>query len=303
MTNSPGDPKTLVAAIMLCVAGVALFSIMDVAMKGLAIAIGAYSAVFWRNILGTFISGCGMLAMRNPWPEKKVLRLHIVRAALIGPMAVLFFWALTRMPLAEAIFLSCIAPVIAHYLSAILLEVHISRYCVLAAILGLAGVVVIVSHRLSGQYDSGALWGVVAVLVSAVMFAANLVVQRQQAQVASAIEIAFFQNMLVLMVLLPFAPWLLKWWSIDMLPFVVMSAVLAVCSQMILAKAYARAPASRLIPIEYSAFAWAALFGWLVFDEHVTWAVIAGVVLIIAACFVAAREKPRLAAHIEAETA
>lgn len=301
--NSLADRRTLVTATMLCVAGVALFSIMDVAMKGLAIAIGAYSAVFWRNILGTLISGCGMLALRNSWPEKRVLRLHIVRAALIGPMAVLFFWALTRMPLAEAIALSFIAPVIALYLSAILLKEQISRYSVIAAALGLAGVLVIVSDRLSGQYDAGILWGIAAILISAVMFAANLVIQRQQAQVASAIEIAFFQNALVLLVLLPFAPWLLKWWSIDMLPYVIASAVLAVCSQMILAKAYARAPASRLIPIEYSAFAWAALLGWLIFDERVTWAVIAGVVLIIAACFAAAREKPRLAAHIEADTA
>ena len=301
--NDDGDRKTLVAAMSLCAAGVALFSVMDVAMKGLALAIGAYSAVFWRNILGAFITGCGMLIMRNPWPERHVLRLHIVRAGLIGPMAVLFFWALTRMPLAEAIALSFIAPVIALYLSAILLKEQIGRYSVIAAALGLTGVLVIVSGRFSGQYDGDALLGVAAVLVSAVMFAVNLVVQRQQAQLAGAIEIAFFQNSLVLLVLLPFSPWALKRWSIDLLPYVIGSAALVVCSQMILAKAYARAPASRLIPIEYSAFAWAALFGWLVFDERVTLAVVAGVILIIAACFVAAREKPRLAVQVEADTA
>lgn len=302
MSNETEHHAVLVA-IILCLIGVAFFSIMDVAMKALALAVGAYSAVFWRNVAATLMSGVGMIAQRPPKPSAHVMRLHIMRAALIGPMSVLFFWALTRLPLAEAIAIAFIAPVIALYLSALMLKEQISRYSIIAAVLGMAGLAIILSGRFSGVYEEGALLGAGAVLVSAILFALNLILQRQQAQLASAIEISFYQNLLVLMILLPFAPWFLSAAGFEYWLLILLAAALVASSQMLLAKAYARAPASRLIPIEYSAFAWAALFGWLVFDERLTLSVVAGVVFIVAACFMAAREKPRLVVRVEADTA
>jgi len=301
--SGEAERRAVLVAIILSLIGVAFFSIMDVAMKALALAIGAYSAVFWRNVAATLMSGVGMIAQRPPRPSAQVMRLHIMRAALIGPMSVLFFWALTRLPLAEAIAIAFIAPVIALYLSALMLKEQISRYSIIAAVLGMAGLAIILSGRFSGDYDEGALLGAVAVLISAILFALNLILQRQQAQLASAIEISFYQNLLVLATLLPFAPWFLSRAGYEHWLLILLAAGLVASSQMLLAKAYARAPASRLIPIEYSAFIWAALFGWLVFDERLTLTVIAGVVFIIAACFITAREKPRLAAHVEADTA
>ena len=81
------------------------------------------------------------------------------------------------------------------------------------------------------------------------------------------------------------------------------AAILAVLSQMVLAAAYARASASTLIPLEYSAFLWACLFGWWFFDEALTVPVLTGAALIVMACMIAAREQPHLAAHVEAESA
>jgi S-adenosylmethionine uptake transporter len=46
-----------------------------------------------------------------------------------------------------------------------------------------------------------------------------------------------------------------------------LAAVLAIGSMLLLSWAYARAEASYLAATEYTAFLWAALFGWLVFDE------------------------------------
>ena len=48
-----------------------------------------------------------------------------------------------------------------------------------------------------------------------------------------------------------------------------------------------------LVPVEYSAFAWAALMGWLAFGERLTWPTLFGTVLVIAACWIAApRRRP-----------
>jgi S-adenosylmethionine uptake transporter len=71
----------------------------------------------------------------------------------------------------------------------------------------------------------------------------------------------------------------------------VAAAVLAGVSLMLLSWAYARAETQALVPIEYTGFIWAALFGWLWFAEPVTPATLAGVVLIVAGCWIAGRQR------------
>ncbi len=289
--------------VLMCAGGVALFSIMDGLMKHASLAVGVYSAIFWRSILASLLSGAAMGVTRNRWPPAGVMRLHVLRGVIIAVMVWLFFWSLTRLPLAEAIALSFIAPIIALALSVLMLGERVSKYSMAAGVLGLVGVGVILSGRLTGDYDGRALAGALGVLVSAVLFAINLILQSRQARVASAVEVTFFQNIVVLAVFTPLAPWLLTassipdsfWWA------VAGSALLTCGSQFLLAAAYARAPASRLIPIEYSAFIWATLVGWLMFSEALTLEVLAGVALIVAACLIAAKADPDIAGHIETE--
>jgi S-adenosylmethionine uptake transporter len=59
---------------------------------------------------------------------------------------------------------------------------------------------------------------------------------------------------------------------------------------MLLSWGYRRAEAQALVPIEYTGFVWAALFGWLWFDEAVTAATIAGTALIVTGCWIAVRK-------------
>jgi len=86
-------------------------------------------------------------------------------------------------------------------------------------------------------------------------------------------------------------------------PFILLAAALAFTSLALLAWAYARSEAQRLIPVEYSAFLWAALIGWLVFDEELSAGTVAGALLIVAGCLIAARFKPKAspldAPHVE----
>ena len=61
-------------------------------------------------------------------------------------------------------------------------------------------------------------------------------------------------------------------------------------SMMMMSWAYARAETKILIPVEYTAFAWATLLGWLWFDERVTLATLVGTALIVLGCLRAARQ-------------
>src|SRR3546814_16993350 len=77
-------------------------SAMDVLMKGLSIDIGAYNAVLWRTGAGTLLSGLLYFASRPKWPGRATLRIHAWRSLFVAGMALNFFWALARFPLAEA---------------------------------------------------------------------------------------------------------------------------------------------------------------------------------------------------------
>ena len=283
-----------------CCVGVALFSVMDAAMKGLSLSIGLYNALFWRAVTGSVLGLALMLLTRQRWPVAAVLRIHLLRGVVVAAMAALFFWAIMRLPLAEAIALSFIAPLIALYLAALLLKEQVGRQAIGASLLGLVGVAVILSGKLSGRYAPDALAGAAAVLGSAILFAWNLIIQRQQAQVASPIEVAFFQHLVMLGVFVPGAPLLLAPPPLHALPLVLLAATLAFTSLAALAWAYARAEAQRLIPVEYSAFLWAAIIGWLAFGERVTGTTLAGALLIVAGCLIAARAKRADLAHVEA---
>ena len=292
-TTSPATAFAVAAA------GIGFFSLMDVAMKDLSIALGAYNAVIWRNMAGAIFAGALFLFARQGWPDRSALRLHAWRSLIVAIMAVSFFWAIARLPLAEAIGLSFIAPVIALFLAAILLGEKIGREAIIASVAGLAGVAVILFGKFSGHYSREALWGVAAVLFSAVVFAYNLILARQQAQIAGPIEIAFFQNLLTASILALAAPWLLEPLPMAKLPILSGAALLAILSLLLLSWAYARAEAQVLIPVEYTGFVWAAIFGWLFFAEPVTVWTIAGTALIVAGSLVAARVKPQPINQVE----
>ncbi|BAV65256.1 DMT family transporter [Sphingobium cloacae] len=288
---------------LVCCAGVGLFAMMDGVMKKLSLSIGLYNALFWRALAGSLLGLALMIVTRQAWPARPVLRLHLIRGLAVSLMAPLFFFGLMHLPLAEGIALSFIAPLVALYLAALLLGEPVGRQAIGASLLGLVGVGVILSGRISGQYDRAALLGVAAVLLSALLFAWNLILQRQQAQLASPVEIAFFQHIVMLGVFAPGAFFWAKMPPAGAAPLVLLAAGLAFTSLALLAWAYARSEAQRLIPIEYSAFLWAALVGWLLFDEQVTPGTLAGAVLIVAGCLIASRIRRNAALHVEAGVA
>ncbi len=285
-------PRSPLIPICLTLLGLASFSLMDGVMKAASIAAGAYAALFWRNVFGIGLMAPIWLTVRRRqggplWPRPEVLRLHLARSSLSGVMGGLFFWGTVYTPLAEAMALSFIAPLIALLLAAALLGERIDGRAIAGSVLALAGVVVIAAGKFGGHYAPSAVHGMVAILISAVLYAANLVIQRKQAQLAGPDEIAFFQNLFIALLFAP-AAW---WWAplphSQLALLIATGTVLAVASLMLIGWAYARAEAQVLVPLEYTAFIWAALVGWLMFGEAVTLRTLGGVGLIVAGCLLA----------------
>src|SRR5690242_8140808 len=100
---------------------VAVLSIMDAVMKHLVLAIGIIAVSIWRAAANLIVTGGLYLPRRLPWPGRKTLAMHVSRSVVITAMAVLFFWGIARVPLAQAISLTFIAPLIAMLLAPLFL--------------------------------------------------------------------------------------------------------------------------------------------------------------------------------------
>jgi S-adenosylmethionine uptake transporter len=271
---------------------IALLSLMDALMKGASLAIGAYSTLLVRSLFGLALAAPLWLSARTGWPAPATVRLHVLRGIVVTAMSFTFFWGLTRLPLAEAIAISFTAPLVALYLAAILLGERIGKGAIAASMLGLVGVVVIAAGRIGASAAAPASgWGIAAVLLSSLLYAWNLVLQRRQAQLAGPAEVSAFHQAVVLLVLALFAPWFLHPPGQSETLLSAGAAVLSVTGAMIFTWGYARAEAQVLVPLEYSGFLWAGLFGWLFFREPVTLPTLAGAALIVLACWIAAPRK------------
>ena len=285
------------------VLGIATFSGMDAVMKGLVIAIGTIATMFWRNVIGIGLSSALYLPRRKSWPAPATLRIHLARGLLSTGMGFLFFWGLGRVPLAQAIALAFIAPLIALYLASLILKEEIGGKTIAGSAVAFAGVIVIFIGQARADLGREALAGSFAILLSAGLYALNIIIMRRQALVADPLEISFFQSLIVslsLLALLPFTgiavPPSEQW------PWLAFAAMLAVSSTLLLSWAYARAEASYLAATEYTAFLWAMLFGWLFFDESVSSYTLAGAALIVAGCIFAARRPEEASPALEAAT-
>lgn len=278
--------------------GLLTFSMMDVAMKSLSMELGAYNAILWRVLTSLAIVSVIFFARKPRMPGKAARKIHLQRGIIVVFMSYLFFWGLARVPLAEAIALSFIAPIIALYLAAVFLGETIQRNAIWASVLGFGGVVIIALGRAQGGYTEDSVLGIGAILLSAILYAGNLVIQRRQALLANPIEISFSQNLIVGVSFLLVAPFFAVVPDAEYAPLIGGSAILSILSAVFIAWGYARAEAQNLINLEYSAFIWAAIFGWIFFSEPVTLATISGTILIVAGCVLASR-RDRPVAHVE----
>lgn len=286
------SPRHLSPALALGVAagGIGLFSVMDAFMKLLVLAIGVYNALLWRTLLQSAIGGVAWRAGGGRRIGARALRLHLARGTLTTAMALLFFWGLARVPMAQGVALTFLAPLIALFLAGLTLGERIRRAAIGGSLVASLGVLIIAAGQVQAHASDAVVMGSVAILAASVIYAVSLILLRQQAQAADPLEVALFTSVVLSGLLLFAAPWFGVLPTSDQLPVVFGAAALGSVSAVALAWAYGRAEAQVLAPTEYTAFVWSALFGWLAFAERVSPYTVAGALFIIAGCLVAIRK-------------
>ena len=281
-----------VQAFAAALAAVGVLSVMDAVMKALVIAIGIYAVSVWRSLMTLAVSAGLYLPRRQEWPSRGTLKIHVWRGVIVMVMALLFFWGIGRVPLAQAIALTFIAPLIALVLAALTLHEQIGRRSILGSTVAFAGVLIIVYGQATAKLGPEVLLGSAAIIGSALCYAVNIVLMRHQALAAKPLEINFFQGLTVLLLWIAALPVIgVPDWPSGHVGWIVVASLLSTAGGLFFSWAYARAEASYLSVTEYSAFLWASALGWLVFRERVSLYTVAGAALIVGGCLIAARRK------------
>lgn len=237
-------PPALVLTLAI-VAGAA----MDATIKHLAQTNNVLLVAFGRYLFGAFFSLLIWWRAGHPTISKEMWRAHGLRGFVIAICAVTFFWALSILPLAEAVTLSFIYPLLAPFVAWIILKERIRPSSVLCALVGFAGVIVAMqgapSEAESPQHDLG----VVAVLVSAGFFSVAMVLLRERAQKDGAPIVGLMTSVVPGIILVAptvaftTLPAATDWW------FFLQLGALAAVFMYLMAQAYARAEAQQLAPI------------------------------------------------------
>ncbi len=263
--------------------GIAVLSIMDAVIKGMAAFYPIFQVAFLRFACGSLIVAGVVAVMRPGWPNRETVLANSLRSVIAVVTAVSFFYALGQLPLAETLVLSFLSPMFIALFGLLMLKEKVDVRIIGAIAIGFAGTLIVVLGQ-TEEANSARSWaGVAAALTSAVTYALSLVLLRQRAQRDKFLHIVVFQNIGPAVLVAPFA--LFVWQPLDLmhLGWFMLMGLLGFMGHMLMVTAYAKAEAARLAPLEYTALIWAVLIGYGVFSEIPTWATLGGGLLIVAA--------------------
>lgn len=290
MSPPPAPPNLLARLVLLTVAAEGLLTLMDALIKLLTARYPTLQIAFLRYLFG--LAGALVYAAwaRPGWPTREATLHNSLRALVIVVIATSFFFALGRLPLADAIALSFISPVLTALMGALVLGERLDWRIGVALAAGVGGMLLIVGGSLGAtRYDNDALLGAAAVLVSAVGYSINIIMLRHRATRDPLAQIVLFQNLGPALILA--VPGIIVWSTLtpgDLALFALLGT-LGVVAHTMLAHAFAKIEAARLAPIGYLTLVWGAFFGFLFFAEVPGLATVAGALLIVLGTLVSQR--------------
>ena len=272
--------------------GVLLLSCMDAAMKSVSAAYPLAEVIGLRYAAGMVVSAAIFGVSRAPRPDRASLERNFIRAVVVLLTAGSFFTAISRLPLAEAISLTFLAPFFTAMLGYQVLGESVPANLKLGLVFGLFGVCIIGAGQRSDATHALDLVGIGAALTCAFFYALSNIMVRRSRGVDSSIAVVMLSNVFVFLLAFPV---MAAGWQVPTASHAcifALSGLLGTAGHLCLAWSYARAQAGTLGVLEYSAFIWASLLGFVAFGEVPSTFTLAGATVIIAACVLSTWTRP-----------
>ena len=251
-------------ALTLSLFAVLLFSITDVQAKYLSQTLPIVQ-IAWARFFGYFLLVTLMFWPKRRWNilSSSRIGLQIFRAALLVVSILLFFTVLRFMPLADAVAIMFVSPILVTALSVPLLKERVGLRRWVAVGVGFTGVVMIIRPGMGMMH-----WSVFLALGGAFSFALFSITTRMLGKTDDSVTTLFYPALIGAAALSPIV--LFQWEHPTSLLEVVLLlglGVLGGVSHSALVKAYQLAPAAVLAPMSYSQLLWNTLFGFLIFGD------------------------------------
>ena len=235
--------------------------------------------VFFRNVFGLllllpWLARNGVTVLRT-----QCLSLHFTRA-LIGVVAMLcFFYSWAHLPLAQAALLKQTSPFFIPIVAFFWVKEDVSWHTGAAIALGFIGVMLVLNPWQGDFFN----WGVVAGLCGALLAGSSKTSIRKMRATEPAQRIVFY--FAAFATLLSIVPALLHWLPLTwtQIAWLALLSILATVAQLLLTMAYGYAPAGQLGAFTYSSVIFAALLGWLVWQEAIHTMTVMGMSIIMSA--------------------
>ncbi len=201
---------------------------------------------------------------------------QILRTVFLAAAMTLYFMAIARVPLADALGAYFVAPIVATVLAVLVLRERLTRRKAVAVGLGFVGALLVV--RPSGVMDVGMAYA----LAAGLLMAGYLVATRMAATTSSPFVTLLIQYLLGTLLLTPFAVVAWRTPAAEALWLILGMGLFSAVSHLASIYAFRFAQASTLSPLVYVELISATIFGFLVFGDFpsvLTWAGIAVIVL------------------------
>jgi drug/metabolite transporter (DMT)-like permease len=210
--------------------------------------------------------------LRRPW-------LQLLRVILSTLEVAAFFLATVYLPLADVITYYLAAPIFVTALSAIVLREQVGWRRWSAILIGFCGV--LIALRPSAQTVS---WPAMIALTGSLTFAVLMLITRSLRATPDIVlaSVQFMGTFVFGAVLAPFG-WITP--TPGILVFFVVAGCISVCALLCVNRSLKLAPASVVVPYQYSMIIWAVMFGYAVFGDVPSSATIIGAAIIIGAGF------------------
>jgi drug/metabolite transporter (DMT)-like permease len=272
-----------------------VFSINDMSVKFLSGGYALHQVILIRAFVAmafilTFIAfsgtGFGQLITRRP-------KMHLLRVAVVMVSNVTFFVGLAALPLADAIAVAFVSPIVVTLLSVVFLHETVGPRRWMAVILGMVGVIIMLRPG-AGVIQPAA----ILVLVSAILYAAGNLLARRMGDTESAMTLGFYvqTGFIVVSVVMGlwtgdghlatddplwgflFRPWI--WPPVGDWPVFLATGLAVGVGGLMVTQAYRTAEAGLIAPFEYVGMPMAIFWGVVIFGTWPDLTAWAGIALI-----------------------
>ena len=279
-------PANPLAGVLWMVATGLCFIAVTAIVKATAQRLPAAESAFLRYLLGLVFLLPVIGALRADAPDRRELTLFGLRGLAHAGAVILWFFAMTRLPVAEVTAMNYLAPVYVTLGAAVFLGERLAWRRIAAVAAAFLGALIILRPGFREVLPAHA-----AMLGAGLLFGASyLVAKRLSGRHPASVVVA----MLSITVTVGLAPFAIPVWIAPTIPEIAAMfavACFATLGHWTMTRAFAAAPVSVTQPVTFLQLVWAVLLGWALFGEPPDgWVMLGGTVIVAAVTALALRE-------------